>query len=194
MYVCMYVCTYVCMRQCPSQDLELKNRLRIMDVNKSDLQHTVSSISKANAPRTTQGPVVPSEGQTYVVDSQRWRVIPTYWDMGVLTQRFGSQQSKLWVELSEDYPDLEMIETSIDFPEGNSGICEMDVMVRAREGRIAVIRPEDELCRLRLARDDDNEAVELFGMAYRSRLTDSAREPAAGAEARCPGRPAPSCA
>ena len=54
-------------------------------------------------------------------------------------------------------------------------------MVKARNGRIAVIRPEDEICQLRLVHDWDLEAISQFGVAYRSRLTDFVRGTTAAA-------------
>ena len=57
----------------------------------------------------------------------------------------------------------------------DDGIFEMDVMVKAKSGRVAVIRPEDVICQLRFIEEADSAAITQFGVAYRSRETDYAR-------------------
>ena len=48
------------------------NRLR----DKHATTRAVSSISFASAPRSVQGPLTSYEGNTHVIDSMEWRVIP----------------------------------------------------------------------------------------------------------------------
>ena len=73
----------------------------------------------------------------------RGGVLPTYWSSKVTRERLGRHDS-YWVEFPDAYTDLEMIETKIDFSDAD-GMYEMGVVIRAREGCVAVLRPEDEL-------------------------------------------------
>ena len=85
------------------------------------------------------------------------------------------------MELSDDYSDLEIIETQIKPPSDDGSIFEMDVMVRARDGCTVAVRPEDEICRLRPVKDDDIDAVRRLGEAYRCRVADSTHKSGIGA-------------
>ena len=79
-------------------------------------QQSVSSISRASAPRSIQDPVAIPEWDTHVLGSRSWRVFPTYLSSKVTRERLGRHDS-YWVELSDAYPNLDMIETKIDFPD-----------------------------------------------------------------------------
>ena len=69
------------------------NRLR----DKRSSRNAVSSISFANAPRSYQGPLTSNEGNTHVIDSSEWRVIPTYWNSIKIREQLGTREH-YWVE------------------------------------------------------------------------------------------------
>ena len=46
-------------------------------------------------------------------------------------------------------------------------------MVRAKVGCVVAVRPEDEICRLRIIKDEDLDAIQRFGDAYCTRFAES---------------------
>ena len=107
----------------------------------------------------------------YIIDDKGWYVIPTYWSGSEVGSATSSTQPS-WLTTNERFSkDVEVVETAV-LPHGGEGCFEMDVLVRAVNGKVVKLSANDRFCCLRAMTDSDVDALRQFEVALVTRESE----------------------